>query len=706
LALAQAEPAQVADARRQLRALRIAEAIHIDGRLNEPAWSQAEPATGLLQQDPREGAPASERTEIRILFDERNLYVGIRAWDSDIARINARELTRDADFANDDKIEVLLDTFRDRRNAYRFAVNPHGTQQDALVSDNGRSVNLDWNAPWVSDAQRDDQGWTVELAIPLSNLRFREGQDSWGINFARIIRRKNEESLWTSWRRALGLERVSEAGDLTGMSSLRRRRLFEVKPYGTAGWRQNVARVGFAASDTGIFGSGGIEVAKLGLTPSLTAEFTVNPDFGQTEVDEQVINLTRFSVFLPEKREFFLENAGVFLIGRERITQLFFTRRIGLTDNGQPVPLDYGAKITGRAGPYSLGFLQVQTRARGEGVTTVPRQQFTVARVKRDVLGSSYIGAMYAGREGGPAYHRSAGLDGQLRLSEYWLNSAFLMATFAPGATSRNYAGRVQTQYDSDRFGFTALYENIGERFDPQLGFAERTGVRQYFGEASWKPRPRFLPFVRQMEFESRFEYYEDQQGRLETRELEFSWETRFQNSSELQLTLLEDTTDVLRQPFEIRPGIVIPPGAYGFNRHGVSYESDTSRRLRFAAGYEWGDFFSGARQEVSTRLIFRPNPHLLLDAENSFNRVRLPQGEFSTNLLRGRARYNFSRKVLTSVLLQFNSAARVSSVNARFRYIFRPNSDLFVIYTQNTGRGLDQPSYQFQVKTTYHWGR
>jgi hypothetical protein len=313
---------------------------------------------------------------------------------------------------------------------------------------------------------------------------------------------------------------------------------------------------------------------------------------------------------------------------------------------------------------------------------------------------------MYAGREGGPDYYRSAGVDGRLRLSEYWVNSAFFMATFAPGATSRNFAGRVQTEYESDRFAFTALLEDIGERFDPQLGFAERTGIRQYFSEAAWKPRPRFLPFVRQMQVESRLEYYEDQQGRLETRELQLSWETSFQNGSEAGFTPLEETTDVLTQPFEIRPGIIIPPGAYHFRRHSLSYESDTRRPVRFAVGYEWGGFFSGTRQEVTSAFIVRPNAHVQLFAENSYNRVRLPQGDFSTNLLRGRASYNFSRKVLTSLLLQFNSAARVSSFNARFRYIFRPNSDLFVIYTQNTGRGLTQPSYQFQIKSTYHWGR
>jgi len=377
---------------RRIHAPRISEPIKVDGRLDEPAWSRAEAADGFRMEEPHEGEPASERTEARILFDDKNLYVGVRAFDSEPARINSRELVRDASFSNDDKVEILIDTYHDRRNAFRFAVNPLGTQQDALITDEGRDVNLSWDAPWVSAGHIDQTGWTVEVAIPLTTLRYKEGQDTWGFNVARIIRRKNEENLWTSWQRSFGLERVSQAGELTGVGEIRRRRLREVKPYASGGWRQGVPQVGGRDFDSGVQGKGGLEVAKLGLTPSLTAEFTVNPDFGLAEVDQQVVNLSRFSVFFPEKRDFFLENAGVFLFGREEANQLFFTRRIGLTDDGAPVPIDYGAKVTGKVGRYNVGFLQVQTRRVGDpaGGFGVPRQQFTVARVKRDLLERSF----------------------------------------------------------------------------------------------------------------------------------------------------------------------------------------------------------------------------------------------------------------------------------------------------------------------------
>src|SRR6266511_5595491 len=301
---------------RRIQALRVTQAIKIDGFLTESAWSLAQPATEFVQERPSEGARATERTEVRVLFDDKNIYFGILAFDSDAAHINARELVRDASFSNDDRVEIILDTNHDRRNAFRFAVNPLGTQQDALITDEGRDVNLSWDGSWISAGRVDAKGYIVEIAIPLTTLRFTEGIDAWGFNVSRVIRRKNEENLWTSWQRSYGLERVSQAGELVGVEEIKRRRLYEVKPYITGGWLQGVPLNGEPGFDAGANAKPGLEVAKIGITPSLTAELTANPDFGQAEVDNQVVNLSRFSVFFPEKRDFFLENAGVFLFGR------------------------------------------------------------------------------------------------------------------------------------------------------------------------------------------------------------------------------------------------------------------------------------------------------------------------------------------------------------------------------------------------------
>lgn len=689
----------------RITALRINEEIKLDGRLDERAWSQAQPVKEFRQEEPVEGAPASEKTEVRVLFDDKNLYVGIRAWDSEPQHINARELVRDASFSNDDKVEILLDTYHDRRNAFRFAVNPLGTQQDALITDEGRDVNLSWDSPWLSEGRLDTEGWTVEIAIPLTTLRFKEGLDTWGFNVARIVRRKNEEVLWTSWQRTFGLERVSQAGELTGVEGIRRRRLYEIKPYGSGGWREGVPLVGRQGFDAGLQAKAGLEVAKIGITPSLTAEFTANPDFGQAEVDNQVVNLSRFSVFFPEKRDFFLENSGIFLFGRAESNQLFFTRRIGLTDRGEPVPIDYGAKITGKAGRYNLGFLQVQTRKLGEAQTGfgIPRQQFTVARVKRDIFGRSSIGAMFVNRQGGTdsAYNRAGGFDAEINLTNHWRTYAFLMGTATPGVRSSFLSGRIDSRFENNLFRFIGVYEDIGSNFNPEVGFVERIGIRQYFGQAAYKPRPKFIPFVRQMEFETQIEYYEDRQGHLATKQTELSGETEFKNSAAFFFRPIEDVTDVLTEPFRIRPGIVIPAGSYRFNRPRVEFTSDRSKRLVLTGRYKWGKFYSGKRDELSGGISLRPNEHILLELSNSFNSVRLAEGDFTTNLFTGRFNYNFSRKLLTSALVQLNSAARLSSLNVRLRYIYRPNSDLFIIYNQSTGAGLERPSYSFQIKLT-----
>ncbi len=699
---------------RHIRALRISEPIKIDGRLDEPAWSRAEAAKDFRQEEPQEGAPATENTEVRILYDGRNLYLGIRAWDSEPRHINARELVRDADFANDDKIEILLDTYHDQRSAYRFAVTPLGTQQDALITEDGLGdrygdedpTNVSWDTAWISEGRVTEDGWTVEIAIPLSSLRFKEGSDTWGFNVARFIRRKNEEDLWTSWQRSFGLERVSQAGDLDGVGELRRRRLFEVKPYVTSGWRQGVARVGHPGYDAGLFGTGGLEVSRIGITPSLTAELTANPDFGQTEVDEQQVNLSRFPLFFPEKRDFFLENAGIFDFGRSHWNQLFFSRRIGLTDEGEPLPIDYGAKMTGKAGRFDLGFLQVQTRERGlNGVTSVPRQQFTVGRMKAGILKRSYVGAMFVNRQGGVAnaYNRGAGFDTTLNLTDHFQLIGILMGTATPGLRSDTHSARMQAQYEDDRWTFNGVIEDIGRNFNPELGFVERTGDRQYYGVAAYKPRPRFLPFVRQMQFETTYEYHENRLGRLSTRQAELNWRTDFKNSAGLEVRT-EDYTDALPAPFEIRPGIVIPLRSYHFLRPSIEYSSDMSKRFVWQVQQGWGDFYSGRRYESAAAFRIRPNEHFMLEVTDSFNRVLLPQGDFSTNLAGGRMNLNLSRKLLTSTFVQINNAARLSSVNFRLRYIFRPYSDFFAIYTQTTGRGLERASYQFQVKMTYYW--
>jgi hypothetical protein len=706
-----ATPAQLPQqnaGQRRILAVRITDAIKIDGLLDEPIWSVAEAATDFRQETPTEGAPASEKTEVRVLYDDKNLYLGIRAFDADPAKLNARDLVRDSLFATDDRIEIILDTYHDRRNAFRFAVNPLGTQQDALITDEGRDVNLSWDGSWISAGRIDAKGYIVEIAIPLTTLRFTEGIDAWGFNVSRVIRRKNEENLWTSWQRSFGLERVSQAGELSGVEEIRRRRLREVKPYASGEWREGVPLIGASGFDAGVRANAGIEVAKLGITPSLTAEFTINPDFGQAEVDDQIVNLSRFSVFFPEKRDFFLENSGIFLFGRQGENQAFFTRRIGLTDDGAPVPIDYGAKVTGKIGPYNVGFLQVQTRKLGQVSTGlgIPRQQFTVLRVKRDILKRSYIGVVLVNRQGatsvgGNSYNRVGGADAEFNLTDHYKLKAFWMGSATPGVRSSAGSSRIESIFENDLYRFITVYEDVGAKFNPEVGFIERNTIHQYFGQLAYKPRPKFIPHVQQMEFETQIEYYTDRRGKLSTKQIELSWDTQFKNSADFFFRPIEDVNDVLTEPFQIRPGIVIPAGTYHFNRPQVSFTSDQSKRIVFTVQEKWGDFYSGKRYESSGGITWRPNAHLLIDLAESYNKVRLREGNFTTSLFAGRVNYNFSRKLLTSAIVQLNSAARLSLINIRLRYIYRPNSDFFVIYNQSTGTGLERPSSSFQIKLT-----
>lgn len=374
-----------------------------------------------------------------------------------------------------------------------------------------------------------------------------------------------------------------------------------------------------------------------------------------------------------------------------------------------PVPIDYGAKITGKIGSYNVGFLQVQTRSLGESNTSlfVPRQQFTVVRVKKDILKRSSVGAIFVNRQGatrfnGTKYNRSYGVDAEFNLTDHYTLSGFYARTETPGIKSSVHSARVNSVFENNKFRFIGVYEDVGKNFNPEVGFIERGGIRQYFAQAAYTPRPKFLPFVRQMEFEVQTENYYDRRGRLLTRQNELSWETEFKNSSVFFFRPFEDVTDVLTEPFEIRPGIVIPTGTYHFNRPRVSFTSDRSKKIGFTARYKWGDFYSGKRDEISAGISYRPNEHFLFDFSDSYNNVRLAQGDFTTNLFAGRINYNLSRKFLTSALLQLNSASRLSALNIRFRYIYRPNSDFFIIYNQTTGKGLERPSYSLQMKMTY----
>jgi hypothetical protein len=544
--------------------------IHLDGLLREEAWARAAPATAFTQREPRPGEPATEETEIRVLYSGSSLYIGIRARDRDPAGIIAWEMGLDPPLYRDDSLVVLLDTFHDHRNAYFFETNPNGSRTDALVSDDGRDVNFDWDGVWTARAARDPEGWSAEMQIPFSTLRFSPSAADWGVNFRRIIRRKNEELFWSPIPLDADLFRVSLAGHLTGLVLPRPGLNLALKPFGTAsdstffdsGFRRSVddAEAGFDA--------------RWGMSRGLGLDLTYNTDFAETEVDDLRINLTRFDLFFPEKREFFLENAGIFEFGfpgtfqeDEPLLKPFYSRRLGLTPEGDEVPIDWGARLTGRAGRWSLGVLDVQTSAsRASDGADIPQNNWGVVRVKRNLGELSSAGVLFTGRDSGAGdFNRVGGIDLVIRPRQELTLQAFGLASDAPGSQAHGRSGGASASWEGETWHWRLESIDIGEAFNPEAGFVRRRGVRRDAARLSFHPRPRDSK-VRYWIFDTYGEVFDRAGAPRET----VDWTTsvfgfRLQNEFEVKFQWHRGQ-ERLFEPFEIQPGVVLPEGVYVYD--------------------------------------------------------------------------------------------------------------------------------------------
>jgi len=484
-----------ANGTKRLRAIRIDAAVRVDGVLGEGAWGLAEPASDFVQQDAGVHYPVSEPTRVRVLFDGEALYFGVECLDRTPAGIIARERRRDNPLKDDDRFEILLDTFHDHRSGFHFVVNPLGTQYDALITDEGQDVNAEWDERWWSAARITDAGWTAEIRIPFTTLRSRPGVPSFGVNFKRFIRRRNETAQWTGWDRDFTFLQVSQAGHLEGVGEIHTGLKLRVKPYGLAGLRQLASTGERHASGTG---DAGLEVVKFSLTSGLTAELTANTDFAQTEVDDAVVNLTRFPLFFPEKREFFLEGSGIFEFGlggrrggvAERNLQMFFSRRIGLTDDLRPVPILAGGKLIGRAGGFDLGLLDVQT-GRFEGR---PGSNYAVFRARRNVLARSNLGVFASNRQvAGDSANRVLGADASFTLFKNTDLQGFLARSWTPARSGDALAGRLKYNWLTDLYEVFLEHLYVGPEFRDDIGFVRRSGIRRSNAAFIWEPRPGVL---------------------------------------------------------------------------------------------------------------------------------------------------------------------------------------------------------------------
>ncbi|MDA2938258.1 carbohydrate binding family 9 domain-containing protein [Acidobacteria bacterium AH-259-A15] len=681
----------------QIHALYTEEDILIDGNLEEPVWSRAEASTGFIQQEPRPGNPASEKTEVRILYDEGNLYIGVICFDSDGRRgVIVNDLARDFDEREDDVFEVIIDTFNDNQNGFLFATNARGAKFDAQVTNDGSSFNEDWDTIWQVGSEITEEGWQTEIAIPFKSLRFGgQEEQEWGINFMRRIRRKAEEVYWSPIPQPFRLSRVSLAGSLNGIGGVRQGRNFYVKPY----IKTPLSRL--EDDDVDLKPEVGFDV-KWGVTSQLTLDLTVNTDFSQVEADEEQVNLTRFSLFFPEKREFFLENAGFFGFGegvgirrrggggRGRSDLIpFFSRRIGVSDGGL-VPILGGSRLTGRAGAFTLGLLSMQT----DDFEAEPSTNFSVVRVRRDFRDSSNVGVLFINKEGGDHFNRTYGVDGNFNFFRYLSLTSFLLKTETPGLSGKDGAGKFEMGWQDPFWRIRAGFFSIEENFNPEVGFVRRGGydrdervghsIRKSNGEFGFAFRPEDrIPWIREIQPSLEPEYITDQDNLLLTREVEKQVRVEFNDSSRLFISH-DSTFERLDEPFEIRDDQTVPVGDYGFSSTRISFRGNESRKFSVDAGYTTGGFFNGELDSYELEFLVQPSYRFKTELLWEHNDISLPDGDFSTDVVGTKIQYAFSTTMFVNALIQYNSEDGEISSNIRFNLIHKPLSDLFIVYNEN----------------------
>jgi hypothetical protein len=667
------------------------EGIRVDGVLDEPEWTRAVPIGALVQRDPVQGAAASEETEVRVVFDRDNLYFGVACRDRTPSAIVSTQLGRDADLAVDDRITLVLDPFFDQRNGFFFSVNPAGARADGQISNNEPEPSLEWDGIWDAHTRVTREGWVAEIAIPFKSLRFKPGQTTWGLNVERQIKRLDERDRWASPRFDAWISNLAEAGQLGGLMGLQQGRGLDIRPYVSGGEESSDATAKV-----------GLDVSK-SLTPSLTASLTVNTDFAETEVDARQINLTRFGLFFPEKRTFFLEGAGVYDVAGLGATAgpggppdlvPFFSRTIGLLE-GQEVPILLGAKVSGRQSGFNIGVLDVQTRPATLDAAELPGQNLLAARVSRNFFEQSWVGAIVThGDPTGAGDNTLIGVDARLATSRFRGGKNLSFDAFAlrtdDGAGGRaDWAYGARLAYPNDRWSGAVGVKRIGEGFRPALGFAPRTGIWKYDGEAAFQPRIGRLG-IRQLGFRAEPTLVTNLAGETE------SWEVfaalpdiEFDSGEEIGLNWAP-TFDRLTLPFEIRPGVVIPPGSYRWSRYQAEVSSATKRPWVAEVGLWWGGFYAGSLRQLESSLTLKPSTHLSVRLDLERNDVDLPEGAFVTQLLSARVEYSASPNLTWSNLVQYDSDSRILGFQSRFRWILRPGNDLFVVVSRGWFRRFD----------------
>jgi hypothetical protein len=673
----------------------------LDGILDEAAWQQAEVARDFLQEDPNEGMPATESTEVRVLYDGANLYFGVICFDTDRDGILARELRRDNSLGSDDSFAIILDTFHNHRNAFLFRINPRGTQFDALITEEGRVVNSAWEERWEDETSIHDQGWSAEIKIPLKSIRFPASQAEpvFGVDFERVIRRKNEFTYWNNYSRNFSFNQVSQAGHLVGLEELQAGLRVRVKPY----FSTRLSNRGKTDRSTILIGDVGLEDVKIPVTSGLTLDLTVNTDFAEAEVDSQIITFDRVPTFFSEQREFFLEGAGLFEFrlrnrgrgGRE--TLLYHSRRIGLSE-GSTVPIIGGGKLTGRLGDrFTLGFLNLQT----DSFEDSPGENFTVFRTKRDLFARSSVGFLFTNRQSeGGVYNRVVGIDQNLVFYDHLNVTGMLAGSFDDSAGEAGLFGAGVRWFD-DFWEARFDYAEIDEDFRAEVGFFQRVGIRRHEQYLSLGPRPEVWG-IRQYRFgfwHYQFRHLED--NRLDSDKFHFVAFVDFQDGSSITDLLPRHEIQVLESPLNLPGGLVVPPGRYQWWYYPFRYAFNPARKVSGAFEYRHQvDYYGkgGRRQSWDMEANLNLSNHVLAEISYSINRIKRPEGQpVNVHVMNNRLNINFSRKWMTSTVFQYSNTRDLIGVNFRLRYNYRSGDDLYVVLNSfRRGAGVDREVDRF----------
>jgi hypothetical protein len=662
----------------------------VDGDVGDPIWASVEPIGELRQREPIEGAEASERTVVRIAHDGTTLFFALECYDSDPSGIRATQRRRDADLDPDDRIELVLDTQRDRRNAYFLQISPAGSYGDALISGNGRRFDKSWDGLWFGRARITDEGWFAELSVPMRTLATSPDVSTWGFNIKRFIRRKREELLWANPRLDSSLFRIRDAGDLAGLSDLQQGVGLDVVPY-----VKLTADRDREAADDDLLGTGGGELFYR-LTPGITGALTVNTDFAETEVDERIVNLSRFPRFFPEKRQFFLEDAGIFSFetggggfGGSNDLLPYFSRRIGLDDDGQEIPIDVGLKVSGFEGPWSLGVLSVRTGAEGD----VDDQELFVTRVRRNLDTHHTLGGIVT--HGNPTENLDntvVGFDYRYSTSSFLGDrnldvTVFGLASDTDGEVGRDEAFGAEVDYPNDRWDARLRAREIGQDFNPELGFVEREGIRQYDGELAF--RPRLNTAIRQLNFRWRPDYITDLDGNISTSDQRFTFGVEMESGDEASISV-KPSFDKVEEDFEIVDGIVVPADRYSQTRWELELESAEKRPLVARFEIEGGPFNDGDRTDVEAGLDWRPGGFFQLGLGYEINDLDLPGGETTVRIASVRTEMNWSPELSWQNLLQYDNVSERIGLNSRVRWTLEPGDDMFLVLNQGWDREDD----------------